>query len=187
MANEPIHGRGPNGRALKKDGTERKARVSLSGSERLQKLEAQKLAMMANFGREILSAAGSDMAAFSSGIATFRGYVREARAYATAENRAARRAYFEAQIALIEAKGKAAEKYLKDTEKAAKAISSLTENIGMDVAAFMENNGRMPDGKEISEMISKHISSDIRKIVEGANDPAKDVFRGLRRGDDSAQ
>jgi ribosomal protein S11 len=145
------------------------------------------MAAMANIGREILSAAGNEMAAFVSGIATFRGYVREARAYATAENRAARRAYFEQQIALIDAKGKAAEKYLKDAQKASEAISRLMENIGLDVSAFMEKNGQVPNGKEVNEMISKHISSDIRKIVEGANDPAKDVFYGLRRGDDSAQ
>lgn len=185
MAKQPIHGRGPNGRALKSDGTERKPRATYSGAERLAILAAQRKAAMANIGREILSAAGNEMAAFVSGIANFRRYVREARAYATEDSRAARRAYFEAQIALIEAKGKAAEKYLDGAEKASEGITRLMENIGADVSAFTEKNGRMPNGKEVNEMISAHISSDLRKIVEEANDPAKDVFHGLRRGDDS--
>lgn len=185
MAKPPIHGRGPNGRALKSDGTERKARTTLSKEERLAKMNAQKKSLMATIGRDILAAAGNEMAAFVSGIANFRRYVREARAYATEESRAARRAYFEAQIALIEAKGAAAEKYLKGAEKAAQAISDLMENIGEEVYAFNEDTGRMPGGKEITDMISSHISAEVRKIVEEANDPAKDVFHGLRRGDDS--
>lgn len=178
----PILGRGANGRALRKDGTERKERRTLTAAERLAQLAAQTNAARASIGRSIFRALPG-MSDFVSGIGTFRRWIRDARAYSTEEARNVRRAYFQRQLDLIDAKGAAAESWLPGADKAAGTISGLYQNIGTDIEAFVKANGREPSATEAEGMVSKYLSEDVRKIVEDANNPENDVFAGFRRDD----
>lgn len=182
MANDAIHGRGPNGRALRKDGTERKERKTLTPAERMLQLEEQTKRARVSIGRAVFSNAPG-LARFVSGIGTFRRWIRDARAYATEEARIARRAYFQRQLDLIDAKGEAAETWLPNAEKAIATISGLYQNIGEAIEAFLRKNGREPNAKEAEDIVSSFLSADVRKVVEDANNPESDVFHGLRRDD----
>jgi hypothetical protein len=181
--NKAIFGRGPNGRALRRDGTERKERRTLTAAERISQLAAQTEAAHASIGRSIFNKLPG-MSAFVSGIGTFRRWIRDARAYSTEEARAARRAYFQRQLDIIDAKGEAAEAWLPNSEKVAETISGLYRNIGNGIEAFIAKHERVPNDAEASEIISKYLSDDVKELVEKANDPANDVFVGFRRGDD---
>lgn len=178
----PIFGRGPNGRALRKDGTERKERASLSMAERLAKHAQEMEAAKASIGRKIFSNV-ENLGQFVSGIGIFRKWIRDAKSYASEDARNARREYFQRQLDTIDAKGAAAEKWLPKATDAIETISGLYTKIGNDILSFTEKNGKEPSSQEVEAIIRSHLSDDVRKIVEAANDPANDVFHGLRRDD----
>ena len=182
MANDVVYGRGPNGRALRKDGTERKERKTLTPAERMLQLEEQTKRARSSIGRAVFSNLPG-LSRFVSGIGTFRRWIRDARSYATEEARNARRAYFQRQLDLIDAKGEAAETWLPGAEKAVNTISGLYQNIGEAIETFLKKNGREPDAKEAESIVSGFLSADVRKVVEDANNPESDVFHGLRRDD----
>lgn len=180
---DTMFGRGPNGRALRKDGTERKERKNLSPLERIEAVKEIARKAYASIGRGIFGKM-KGLQKFVSGIGTFRRWIREAQAFSTEEKRAERRAYHERQIALIDEKGRRAAAWLPGAEKAKNAISGLYASIGEAMENFVKENGRAPTDEEVSNIVGTFLSDDIRKIVEDANDPANDVFVGLRRGDD---
>lgn len=182
MTNDVVYGRGPNGRALRKDGTERKERKTLSPAERMLQLEEQTKRARGSIGRAVFSNLPG-LSRFVSGIGTFRRWIRDARSYATEEARNARRAYFQRQLDLIDAKGEAAATWLPGAEKAVNTISGLYQNIGEAIEAFLKKNGREPDAKEAEGIVSAFLSADVRQVVEDANNPESDVFHGLRRDD----
>jgi hypothetical protein len=177
-----IFGRGANGRALRKDGTERKERRTLTAAERLAQLQEQTLSAHASIGRSVFGTLPG-MTAFVSGIGTFRRWIRDARSYATEKVRAERRAYFQSQIDLIDAKGERAEVWLPKADKAVAVISGLYQNIGTAIQAFIAKNGREPTSAECESFVTQYLSEDVKKVVEDANNPDNDVFAGLRRGD----
>lgn len=178
----PVYGRGANGRALRKDGTERKERRTLTPAERIAALADAQKKVNASIGRSIFGSIPG-MAKFVSGIGTFRRWIRDARSYATAEARAVRREYYQRMLDTIDAKGAAAEAWLPKAEKAVSLISGLYQNIGQEITAFMDKNGREPTAEETEEFVTKYLSDDVRKIVEDSNNPENDVFHGFRRGD----
>lgn len=177
-----IFGRGPNGRALKRDGTERKARITLSPAERLAKIAEDNQKAYASLGRKILSDVPG-MAAFLSGLGTFRKWLRDARAYSTEDARNSRRAYFEAQLRMIDEKGERAVSWLPNAEKAEKALSNFAASIGKEIMEATQK-GETLSVEFLQGVISSHLSDDVREIVESGNDPEQDVFHGLRRGDE---
>jgi hypothetical protein len=182
MTNTVVYGRGPNGRALRKDGTERKERKTLTPAERMLQLEEQTKRARSSIGRAVFTNAPG-LAKFVSGVGTFRRWIRDARSYATEEARNARRAYFQRQLDLIDAKGSAAESWLPNAEKAIGTISGLYQNIGEAIESFLRKNGREPNANEAEGIVSSFLSEDVRKVVEDANNPESDVFHGMRRDD----
>ena len=177
-----IHGYGPNGRALKKDGTERKARKTLSPAEKIAQIQEMERRAYGSIGRKILAAADT-FRAFNSGLATFKKWVRDCRAYSDAEKREARRAYFQAQIDAIDAKGEIAENWLPGADSAIKVISDLHSSIGEGYQALVKDGNATPEN--IAAMISEHLSDEVRQIVESANDPDSDPYADYRRGSNS--
>lgn len=172
-------GRGPNGRALKADGTERKARATLSPEEKMAQIEQLERNMYAGIGRKILAAA-PNMGAFVSGLGTFKRWVRECVSFSDAEKRTARRAYYQAQIDAIDAKGVIADTFLPDSAAAIETINGLYSAIG-------EGYQTLSKAKNITEetvgaMIADLISEDVREIVEDSNDPDNDPYADYRRG-----
>jgi hypothetical protein len=184
MSKDAIYGRGPNGRAIRKDGGERKERRTLTPSERLAQLAQQTINARASIGRAIFGTLPG-MSAFVSGIGTFRRWIRDARSYATEDARIARRAYFQRQLDTIDAKGDAAEGWLPGADKAVTTISGLYQNIGEAVEEFVRKNGREPTAAEGETIVSRYLSEDVRKVVEDANDPDNDPFHDFRRDADT--
>lgn len=184
MSKDAIYGRGPNGRAIRKDGTERKERRTLSPQERLAQLAMQTVNARAAIGRAIFGNLPG-MAKFSSGIGTFRRYIREAKSFATPENREARRAYFQRGLDTVNAKGEIAETWLPGADKAVATISGLYQNIGEAVEDFVRKNGREPNAAEGEVIVSRYLSDDVRKVVEDANNPDNDPFHDFRRDADT--
>ena len=184
LMNTPVNGRGPNGRALKKDGTERKARRNLTAAEVIAQIEEKAKASKATIGRKVFSNV-PNLEQFTNGVQNFRKWIRDAKAYETEDKRAERRAYFVRQLELIDEKGSRAEKWLPGASQAIAALSDLYANIGQATIDFMTKNGREPNEDEQRAIVASLVSDDVRKIVEDANDPDNDVFAGLRRGDDT--
>ncbi len=182
MSNDVVYGRGPNGRALRKDGTERKERRTLSIGEKIEQLKQAQIRACVGMGRAIFATV-PNLAKFVDGISTFRRWISDAKSYLTEEDRQARREYFQRQIDLIDAKGEAAAKWLPGAEKAISTISGLYQNIGEAIEAFIKANNREPTHNEAEAIVSRFLSADVRKIVEDANNPENDVFYGLRRED----
>lgn len=175
-------GRGPNGRALKKDGTERKARRNLSPAEKARQIREMTQKANATIGKKVLADADG-ISEFSEGLAIFRKWVSDCKAVGTPEKRAAKRAYYEAQIAALEDKGAAAEAFLPKAEAAIEAIESLHTKIGEAYLSLMDEGNVTPEA--VSEIIQSVISEDIKAVVESANDPENDPLRNFRRGSDS--
>jgi len=181
---DAIYGRGPNGRAIRKDGTERKERRTLTPAERLAQLSQATINARASIGRTVFATL-PDMGKFVSGIGTFRRWIRDARSYATEDARNARRAYFQRQLDTIDAKGEAADTWLPGADKAISTISGLYQNIGEAFEAFILKNGREPNPAEGSEIVNRYLSPDVRQVVEDANDPDNDPFHDFRRDADT--
>jgi len=181
---DAIYGRGPNGRAIRKDGTERKERRTLTPAERLAQLSQATINARASIGRTVFATL-PDMGKFVSGIGTFRRWIRDARSYATEDARNARRAYFQRQLDTIDAKGEAADTWLPGADKAISTISGLYQNIGEAFEAFILKNGREPNPVEGSEIVNRYLSPDVRQVVEDANDPDNDPFHDFRRDADT--
>jgi hypothetical protein len=176
--------RGPNGRALKKDGTERKARTVLTPFQKAAKRREQRRVEMRGIGRGILRGMDS-LAAFLEGIGKVRGFNRTAAEYSTPEKRAAKRAYFEAQIEAIEGKGEVAEAYLEQSGDTLERIEGIEEKVGEDIFQWMEDNPGEPTTAELEDIVRAHITADDIEFVEGASDPENDPFVDYRRGADS--
>jgi len=171
-------GRGPNGRALRKDGQERKARRTLSPEEKIAQLREMEARAYAGIGRKILESA-ENMAGFTSGLAIFKRWVRECKSVGDAEKREARRAYYQRQIEMLDAKGEAAENFLPDAEDAIAVINGLYSRIGENYQTLVKSGEATPDN--IAAIIAGEIDADVRDIVESANDPQNDPLREFRR------
>ena len=170
-----IHGYGPNGRALKKDGTERKARTKLTVAEKMAKAQEMVRNAYASAGRDILVKCDS---ALNEGLAKIKGWAREATSFSTEEKRAAKRAFYEAKIAEIDAKGEIAEGWLPGISDALETISNLYSAIGEG----FENLGPGATDEDIREMITDLVSEDVREIIESGNNPDADPYADYRRG-----
>ncbi len=183
MANA-VYGRGPNGRAIRKDGTERKERRTLTPDEKLAQIEENTNKAFATIGRSLFSNA-KGLEKFVSGIDIFNKWHKDAKAYGTEEARNTRRAYFQRQLDTIDAKGEAAEAWLPEADKAAAAISGLYQNIGNDIRVFVAKNKRQPNSAETEVIIRQYLTEDVVSVVENSNDPTNDVFHGFRKGEDT--
>jgi hypothetical protein len=172
-------GRGPNGRALKADGTERKARVTLTPEEKIAQIAELEKKAYAGIGRKILaSAEGFD--GFISGLGTFKRWVKECKSFSDEDKRAARRAYYQAQIDAIDAKGEIAEDWLPGAEEAMEVISSLYSSLGEGYQALVKDGQANPEN--IAAMIAANLGDPVKEIVESANDPDNDPYQDYRRG-----
>lgn len=168
------------GRALNKDGTVRKARTKLTAAQKAAKAREAVVNASKSLGREAVRSVEL-LALFVASIGTFRKWSKDAVSFSTPEKRAAKRAWYEAQLAAIDAKGEAAEAWLPSAESAIRELEAFEANVGEDVMAFIEANGRAPDPAESEAMVRKHLSDDVRSLVEGAADPANDPFAAFRR------
>jgi hypothetical protein len=175
-------GYGPNGRALKKDGTERKARRTLSPEEKIAQLAEMEKKAFSGIGRKVLSGS-EDLAGFNSGLDIFKGWVREARTVADAEKREARRTYLQSQIDALDSKGAIAEDFLPGASDAIDAVNGLYSRIGKGYQTLVKSGNATPEN--VSAMIRENISDDVRDIVESANDPENDPFRDSRKDSES--
>jgi hypothetical protein len=173
------YGYGPNGRALKKDGTERAARRTLSPEEKIAQLAEMEAKAYGGIGKKILSGS-EDMSGFNSGLAIFKGWVREARAVADEDKREARRAYLQAQIDALDSKGAVAAEFLPGAGEAIEVVNGLYSRIGKGYQALVNSGEATPDN--VAAMIREQISDDVLEIVESANDPDSDPFGEFRRG-----
>lgn len=176
---EPKFGRGPNGRALKKDGTERKARRTLTPEEQIAQLAEMEKKTYSSIGKRVLAGC-EDMSGFNSGLAIFKGWVREARAVADEDKREARRAYLQAQIDALDSKGEIAAEFLPGAADAIDAVNGLYSRIGKGYQSLVNSKDATPEN--VAAMIRENISDDVRDIVESANDPDSDPFGEYRRG-----
>lgn len=181
MSNRKV---GPNGRALNKDGTERKARTKLTPFQKAQRRKEQRAAEMRSIGRDILGAVNS-LTGFRAGIGKVRGYNRTAVEFSTPEKRADKRAYYEAQIAAIEGKGVIAEAYLKAAGDTLERVEGIEEAVGADIFAFMDEYGAEPTSDQIEDIVREHISPEDIAFVESASEPENDPFAEYRRGADT--
>lgn len=176
------YGRGPNGRALKKDGTERKARSNFTAAEKARQIREMTLKANATIGKKVLASA-EGISQFTDGLAIFRKWVSDCKAVGTPEKREARRAYLQAQIDALEEKGAVAEEFLPGAEAAIEAIESLHADIGSAYVELMDAGAVTEDS--VSEILQNVISDEVKQIVESANDPENDPLRKFRRGSDS--
>ncbi len=174
-------GREPaSGLAYKADGSTRKARVTLDIAGRLAKLQEMAQAGQASIGRAILKASDG-LASLRGAVGTFRKWVRDAKAYATPEACAERRAYHERMIASIDAKHEVASKWLPKSIAAVEAVDGLYAKMGTAYAEFQKANGRAPNAEETERIVATTVPANIRKTIEGASDPANDPFAQFRR------
>lgn len=170
------------GRALNKDGTVRKVRTKLSAAEKAAQARMAVINAAKSLGRDAIKEVES-LSAFISGIGTFRKWGKDAVAYSTPEKRAAKRAYFEAQIAAIEDKGQAAEAWLPSAERALNALATFEAEVGEAIMAYIEkHNGAAPSADDAEAIVRSFLSDDVRELVEGCSDPDNDPFRDYRRG-----
>ena len=172
------YGYGPNGRALKKDGTERKARRTLTPEETIAQLAEAEARAYAGIGRKILTAADS-LSGFNSGLAIFKRWVNECKSVASEDKREARRAYLQAQIDMLDSKGAVAESFLPGAQDAIEVINGLYSRIGREYQALVKSGDTSP--ASVAEMIRGEISDDVLEIVESANNPETDPLRDFRR------
>lgn len=169
------------GRALNKDGTVRKKRRKLSPAEKAAQARRAVVDAAKSLGRDALREVKS-LAGFLSGIGTFRKWTKDAVSFSTPEKRAAKRAYYEAQIAAIESKGEAAEAWLPDTDAVDTALATFESDVGEAIMAFIDDNGRAPDDSEAEAIVREFLNDDVKELVEGCADPDNDPFRDYRRG-----
>ena len=173
-------GRDPvSGRAYRADGTVRKARTTLSAAERLAALAEAAAAQHATIGREAAKAVPA-LATLAAQADTLRARLREAAGYATPEARARRVAYYEAMLAAVDAKGKAAAAFIARYGTALEAVTDLYEEVGADCAARGAVNPAA-----IAAAIAAIPVDARRAIAEGAA-PAADPFAPFRRAEPDA-
>jgi len=184
--NSARYGYGPNGRALKKDGTERKARTTLSPAEQMEKMQEQFAKVYGKVGKALISEC-ENLSDFNSGIATFQKQVRECKAIGTPEKREARKAYYLEQISLLDSKGAAAEEFLPKAEQVSLALASLYSDIGKEYQELQKAGEVSPE--ETEEMIVSEISEEMMEMVTEANNPEADPLKEFRRdrGEDDTE
>ena len=168
------YGYGPNGRALKKDGTERKERTTKSVQDRFAEIEIAKSRVFALAGKAHLSET-EGFEAFNSGLARFKARISEARRYSTRERRDILRARLEAEILAIDEKGLIAEEYLSGVEDSMNTISGIYEEVGK---AVMEGGDT-----DISDMLSLEVT----EIVEDSNNPETDPFAKFKSDNEDSE
>jgi len=176
--------RGPNGRALNKDGTERKARTTLSPAEKAAKARKAVRDAAKSMGADAIKHVDS-LATFRGGIATVRGYLRTAAEYSTPEKCAAKRAYFERMADMVDAKGEAARSYLDGAKDTVKSLETFEAAVGNDIMEYIDENEYEPDASESEAIVREHLSADVVSFVEGAADPELDPFLNFRRAKDT--
>lgn len=170
-------GRDPvTGRAFKSDGTVRKARASLTPTERLAALQQAQERAHASVGRSVAATIPA-FAAVVTNAGTVRRYAREARAYATPEARAERAAYFQRMLEAVAAKGRAAQAWLTENADAAEAVADLYAALGEAVAQL----GRTPTEAEARRLLAEVVPADTLRLLQQASDPARDPFAAFRR------
>lgn len=174
-------GREPvSGLAYKANGKTRAKRRTFTAVEAMTRLAEQAGKAMAGIGRTFMRALPG-LAGLRSTVGTFRKWVRDAKAYATPEACAERRAYHERMIQAIDGKHKAAKAWLPGAAAAIAAIDGLYSKVGTAFAEFRKANGRDPTPAESEAIVNAACPADVRKVVEGAADPANDPFAAFRR------
>lgn len=171
-------------RAFKADGTVRAKRRTKSTAEKIAAQEEARRATYRTVGRDILKRAEHPV---TSHVARFRKYLRDARGYATEEALAARRAYFEAQLAACDEKHARAAEWLPGAEAADEAVKGATESLGLAVAERMASGDIEKDSditpEVAADIISEYLPEDAIATIASAADPEGDPFHGLRRAD----
>ena len=170
------------GRALNKDGSVRKKRTKLSAAEKAAQARMAVINAAKSLGKDAIKDVES-LGAFISGIGTFRKWGKDAVSFSTEEKRAAKRAYYEAQIAAIEGKGAAAESWLPGAEKALKALATFEASVGEAIMQHLDANDNVPPtAAEAEAIVRSFLTDDVRELVEGCANPDNDPFRDYRRG-----
>lgn len=167
-------------RAYKADGTVRKERVTRTPEQALAAIGEMEARAHGKMGRQVLSAIAS-FAGFIASFATFRKWVREAKAYASPEAVAARRAALERQLANLDAKSAAARAFLADGADAIADANGAFSKVGAAYMAFGKANKRAPTAEETEELLAGLIDADTVSLVTGAADPSNDPFAAFRR------
>ena len=170
---------GPNGRALNKDGTERKARTKLTPFQKAQRRKEARKAEMRSIGRDILKADKKSNGLLTN-VGKARAWLREAVAYSTPEKVAERVARLQAEIDSAQAKHETAVEYLENSADLS-ALEDLEANVGEDVFAFMDDNAREPTAEETAEMCAAHCTEEVSEALADAGDPENDPFTDFRR------
>lgn len=172
-------GRDPvTGRAYRADGTVRKARTTLDASERLAEVEARKARIFEGIGASLAEAVPA-LAGIVAQAEAVKRWTREARAYATPEARAARRAYFERMAAAVDAKGRAAEAYLEGAVDAGEMVAALYAALGQVAAS----TAGTPTADACVEAVHAALPSKARAALARAGSPEADPFAAFRRAD----
>ena len=177
----PRNGRGPNGRALNKDGTERKARTKRTEAEIVQKLAEDRIAAHAAIGRSKLATAGGPIAALLLAMTTFRKWVREVTKFSTPEGLAAIREYHEAALAAIDAKAEIAQAWLPDSQATLSMLDDLPVKVGRAFERYQEDNGTFPDDEEMAAVIEGLMEGYDTSAIEARTGPDADPFAAFRR------
>ena len=174
-------GREPaSGLAYKANGTTRQKRRTFTAVESMLRLSEAATKAMAGIGRAFLKPLAA-FVALRANVGTFRKWVRDAKAYATPEACAERRAYHERMLAAIDGKHKAAKAWLPGASAAIAAIDGLYSKVGKAYSEFRGANARDPNEAESAVIVNAACPADVRTVVEGAADPAKDPFAAFRR------
>jgi predicted nucleic acid-binding Zn-ribbon protein len=164
------YGYGPNGRALKKDGTERKERTTKTIKEKMAEIKAQKARVYGQAGKAIVSET-EGFEEFSEGLSRIKARISEARRYSTAEKRENIRARLQAEIDSLESKGEIAAEYLAQAEDTIDTLDNLYSEIGERV---------MDGGEDAADVMDELISEEVSEIVEDANNPDSDPFANFK-------
>jgi len=178
----PVNGRGPNGRALNKDGTERAERTTLTPAQKAMKARQAVIDANKSIGRDILKADKASEPILAT-VGLVKKWNRECAEYATPEKRAAKAAYFQRQIDNIEGKGEASEAYLGTSDLS--ALDTLETSVGEAAMVYMDDHGCEMPVDEAATLCASLISDEIRVTLEAAADPANDPFVDFRRNADS--
>jgi len=175
------YGREPSSNlAYKSDGTVRAARRTFSAMEQLARVNDAKRLAMSGIGRQIVRDL-TGLEAFRGSIGTFRRWIRDAKAYGSPESIAERKRYFQAMLDAVDAKSKASAAWLPTASGAIEAVSGLYEKVGAAFEAFNAEHKRMPNDKEMADIVQRFLTPKVRAIVESASNPDNDPFAAFRR------
>jgi hypothetical protein len=178
---------GPNGRALKKDGTERKARTVLTPFQKAARRREQRKTEMRGIGRGILKGDEAS-AALLDNVGTARSQARQANVYLTdgaidPAKVAAKVAYHERQVAIQQQKAELAQEWAERGGADLTALESLEEAVGEEIFAFMED-GDEPTAEEVAEICARHFGPEVVAALAAAGDPSNAPFASMQDEDE---